>query len=193
MTGARTWATTALAVLVGVVVPPLSLAGWPGAGAASGSECRFSSEFTIYPGLSATPNSGAFSSVPATGRLECDGPVRGARPTGSGSFAATGRYGTADPDSCLSGGEGAALQSFVLPTAEGELAFTNAVTFTLQLLPGPEGEERAPLRRWLSGAIISGTFEGEAASGTFDVTALEGDCVTAPVTRVLFTARGQFR
>lgn len=190
MTGARTRAIAAGAAVITALV-----AGIPSpatAGAGPGTECRFGAEFTITPGLSATPNSGSFRSVPGMGRVDCDGPVRGVQPTGTGSFSAIGRYGTTDPDSCLSGGEGTAVQFFVLPTTRGQLAFTNTTTFIWRPLPGPDGQEQVPLRRWLSGALISGRFEGDAGSGTFDVVALEGDCFTAPVTRVLFTARAVF-
>lgn len=185
MSGRRALAAIAtVAAALAVAIPP-GLAGSGGSG--SGTTCRFASEFTIWPGLSVAPSSGSFASVSGTGTLECDGSVAGHHPTGRGTFGAVGRYGTEGPDSCLSGGEGTAVQSFTLPTAGGEVAITNPVTFTWRPLPRPVEWER-----WSSGALISGEFKGESASGTFEVAALEGDCVTAPVTRVLFTARGVF-
>jgi hypothetical protein len=194
MTGTRIGSIGAVAAMIAVVVAALTGASRAvAAGRGAGTVCRFATEFSISPGLSAFANSGSFTSIPGQGRLDCQGAVRGARPIGPGSFSAAGRYGTADPDSCLSGGEGTALQSFRLPTTDGELAFTNDVAFTWRPLPSSDGHDRAPLRRWLRGAVISGEFEGEAGSGTFEVVALEGDCVTAPVTRVAFTARAVFR
>lgn len=79
------------------------------------------------------------------------------------------------------------MQLFTLPTAGGEVTITNPITFTWRPLPDPEGWGGVP-----SGAMISGEFEGESVSGTFEVVALEGDCLTTPVTRVLLSGRGRF-
>ncbi len=137
----------------------------------------------MTPGLSLTSTSGAFTSGGETGAIVCSGSVEGRAVTGPGTFGAEGRYGTADGDSCVSGGEGSAVQSFTLATRDGALPVRSVITFAYQPVPGPGG----------SLALASGRFEGERFSGTFDVTLIEGDCVTRPVTRVRLDGRGMLR
>jgi hypothetical protein len=170
------------AVGVAVVAVPAG-AGRPSA--EPGTPCAFSAEFDIDPGLSVVPNSGTFTTGDETGTMDCSGPVDGRRPTGTGRFGAEGRYGTRDPDSCLIGGEGTAVQTFSIPTAEGARRVRNPITFTYHpVSTRPPGAGPGP------GPIAAGEFRGPRYSGTFDVTALKGDCVTAPVTRVRLDARG---
>lgn len=164
-------------VLAGIV----ALALVSGGGAAAESRptaCTFSGEFTLVPGLSLTPSSGEFTSGGQTGEIACDGPVEGNLPAGTGNFGADGRYGTDGPDDCQSPGEGDGVQSFTIPLAHGSLHMTNRFTFTDGILA--------------AGGLISGRFEGERFSGTFEITPTEGDCVTAPVTRVWLKGKGTF-
>lgn len=150
------------------------------------THCRFSAELVISPGLSVVPNRGSFSSGGPTGTVVCDGPVADRHVTGPGRFGASGRYGTADDDSCVSGGEGTVLQSFWLPTGRETVVIDNPATFTWALMGSAGAGDGVPP------ALISGAFRGPAASGTFEVHALEGDCVTRPVTRVALDGEGVF-
>jgi hypothetical protein len=170
----------ALVVTVAGVVPGMPVAE---AEADQLAPCRFRAEFDLAPGLSLTPTSGAFTSGGETGAITCSGSVNGHIVTGPGTFGAEGNYGTADGDSCVSGGEGSAVQSFTVPTSDGPAPVQNAITFTYRPAPGSGG----------SMSLASGRFHGERFSGTFDVTLIEGDCVTSPVTRVRLDGRGMLR
>ena len=69
------------------------------AGGAEETECKgVLKDIVVSPGLSTEPNSGVYHSSQKTGTIEC-GDLKG-------TFGIDGRYGTADPDSCQSGGEG---------------------------------------------------------------------------------------
>lgn len=149
----------------------------PGTQAQQGTTCTFAADFTISPGLSGEATSGTVSTGGEKGTMECDGPVRGKQPTGPGTFGAEGHYGTDGADTCASGGEGDAHQAFTLPTAERPNHVENDVTFTYGALSG--------------GAVVGGEFKSEEFSGTFEIQPTEGDCVTAPVTRVHLTAKGR--
>ncbi len=155
----------------------------PGATAPAPTVCRFEAEFTLSPGLGLVPTSGAFTSGGEQGTVSCDGPVDGARPTGAGTFGAAGDYRTPGPDGCSSG-EGTALQSFTVPTRDGPFRFTNAVRFTWHPEPALTGDPDAPL------AIAVGEFHGPEMSGTLVIIPEEGDCVTAPATRVVVHLEG---
>jgi hypothetical protein len=174
---------TALVAAVAWILAGMAVAG---AEAEQATPCRFTAEFDLDPGLSLAPTSGTFTSGGETGAITCSGAVDGRRVTGPGTFGADGNYGTADGDSCLSGGEGSAVQSFTLTTGEGPMPVRNAITFTYQPVPGMPGAATAP-------AVASGRFEGRRFSGTFDVILLKGDCVTSPVTRVRLDGRGVVR
>ena len=174
-------AVVAVVVWAGAARAP---AGAEGSAPAGTTPCSFSAEFDLDPGLSVQPNSGSFTTGGETGTMSCSGPVEGRQPSQPGTFGAEGRYGTTDPDSCLTGGEGTGVQSFTIPTEQGPVHVVNPITFTYHPVsstaPGP-----------IPGPIASGEFRGPRYSGTFDVTALKGDCVTGPVTRVRLTAQGR--
>jgi hypothetical protein len=174
---------TALVAAIAWFAPGLAAAG---AGTERATPCRFTAEFDMVPGLSLTPASGTFTSGGETGAITCSGPVDGRTVTGPGTFGADGSYGTIDGDSCVSGGEGSATQSFTLPAGDGPVPVRNAITFTYQPVPGVPGAAAAP-------PVASGRFEGRRFSGTFDVTVIQGDCVTSPVTRVRLDGRGMVR
>lgn len=155
---------------------PTGLGAGDAARGAESTPCTAEFDLTLSPGLSNTPSSGTFTSGGETGTVECRGTVNGRQATGPGTWGAEGRYGTVDPDSCTSGGEGEVIQSFTVPTADGNEHVVNEGTLTYGALEG--------------GGLISGTFEGPRFSGTFDVTPTEGDCVTAPITRIHVSLRG---
>jgi hypothetical protein len=77
----------------------------------------------------------------------------------------SGKYGTKDPDSCSSGGEA---------TSKGSYRFSDGseVTDEVEILYGP-----------FQGGVLGGSFKGPRSSGTFEVTAIEGDCVSKPITK----------
>ena len=75
----------------------------------------------------------------------------------------SGKYGTKDPDSCSTGGEGTSTNTF---------KFTDGtVTDEVEYTYGP-----------FQGGALAGSFKGSRSSGTFEVTSLEGDCVSKPIT-----------
>lgn len=89
-----------VALGLAAVVPTTVAAAAPAreSRAAAAVECIGEYVFDLAPGLSTTPSSGtSFSARP--GRLRCsDGRT--------GTIAFAGRYGTAGPADCTSGGEG---------------------------------------------------------------------------------------
>lgn len=138
------------------------------------THCTFSVTLSLSPGLSVVPTSGSFTSGGETGSFECDGPVRGATPTGPGTLGVEGRYGTEDPDTCFDG-EGEATFSLTFPTASGPAKRRNVLTLRYGLLsPGGPG----------------GSFSGKGFSGEGEVQPEEGNCFTEPVTRVSVRGRG---
>ena len=77
---------------------------------------------------------------------------------------------------CL-GGEGDGVQRLTVPERNGTAAVANRIRFVFSTTStaGP----------------MAGRFEGERFSGTFRVIPLAGDCVTAPVTRVMLQGEGR--
>jgi hypothetical protein len=137
----------------------LIVAAWaiPGAStpvAAESISCTAEGTFTANPGLSTTPSSGTFQSEPAT--LDCKGV--------KGTMTFAGKYGTKDPDSCSAGGEGISTNTYKF--TDGTV--TDEVDFTY----GP-----------FQGGAMGGSFKGAKSSGTFEVTGIEGDCVSKPLTK----------
>ena len=134
------------------------------------AECFIDKYNVLSPGLSLSPSSGsAVTTQP--GIIECHGKINGAAPSGDGQVTEVARYGTKDPDTCTSGGEGDGKLDISIPTSAGEQTFTAAFTFTY-------GE---PSTR---GGVVAGKFEGKGFHGTFDATPKKGDCITAPVTEI---------
>jgi hypothetical protein len=134
------------------------------------TECFIGKDDILSPGLSLSPSSGSVV-TPEPGNIECHGKVNGAAPTGDGQVTEVARYGTKDPDTCTSGGEGDGKFDISIPTEAGVQTFSVVFTFTY-------GE---PSTR---GGVVAGKFTGKGFHGTFDATPVKGDCVTAPVTRV---------
>jgi len=134
------------------------------------AECFVDKDDVLSPGISLSPSSGS-AVTPEAGVIECHGKINGAAPTGDGQITEVARYGTKDPDTCTSGGEGDGRYDISVPTSAGVQTFTAVFTFTY-------GE---PSTR---GGVVAGKVQGKGFHGTFDVTPKKGDCVTAPVTRV---------
>jgi hypothetical protein len=140
-----------------------------GATAQSRTNCEARATFTFTPGFWREGNSGTWTSDGETGTVTCDGPVNGKRPTGPGTYGASGRYGTEDPDDC-SNAEGDYQNSITIPTADGPERVTNRGAWRGGAFQG--------------GGAFGGTFTGQTADGSFEITPTEGDCVTRPVTKV---------
>jgi hypothetical protein len=174
------------ALLLAMLAP--AWLGSPGgvvaAGAASEAQCAFALDVTLSPGLSYQASSGTLTTGGPTGTEDCTGPVNGHEVTGPAVFSNDGRYGTRHPDSCAAGllgdGEGTAVEYRTFPTAAGDQHVTDRFTFHY-------GQPST------KGGVVSGTFEGDHCSGTFELTPTEGDCVTKPITKAHVTGHEIFR
>lgn len=145
-----------------------ALGGTGPVGAAS--ECTFSADIDVTPGLSAMPNTGSFTTNGPSGSFSCGG--------AGGTVGFSGVYGTKDPDSCggaFTGGN------------EGDGAFTISV-------PGPGTVADAFTFVYgtfsTSGGLVEGTFESERFSGRFQLLPTAGDCFSSPVTKARITGQG---
>jgi hypothetical protein len=134
------------------------------------TECFIGKDDVLSPGLSLSPSSGS-AVTPEPGNIECHGKVNGSAPTGDGQVTEVARYGTKDPDTCTSGGEGDGKMDISIPTKDGIQTFSVVFDFTY-------GE---PSTR---GGVVAGKFVGKGFHGTFDATPEKGDCISAPVTRI---------
>jgi hypothetical protein len=134
------------------------------------AECFISKDDVLSPGLSLSPSSGS-AVTPAAGVIECHGKINGAAPTGDGQVTEIARYGTKDPDTCTSGGEGDGRLDISIPPSDGVQTFSAVFTFSY-------GE---PSTR---GGVVAVKFQGQGVHVTFDATPEEGDCITAPVTKI---------
>lgn len=152
--------TTAALLSSGLVLAPSGQAQ-------QATECTGKALFTMAPGLSETPSSGTHNG--RNGTEDCNGPVQGETPTGPVAVEWDGRYGTVDPDTCSSGGEGWAVAYHYVPTANGTKVFRVIALFRYG---------------GVSNGIVSGTFEGDYFSGTLRITMpVNGDCVSSPMTK----------
>jgi hypothetical protein len=156
---------TAALLVSGLVAAPTS-------GADQGTECRGRATMTFDPGISEQPSSGIHHG--REGTADCNGRVRGEQPTGPVTIEWDGRYGTQDSDTC-SLGEGWGLATHTVPTADGSKSFK--VVFTYRYVRHADG-------------VVSGAFEGDYFSGTFEVEPLQGDCVGTAVTKAGVIFRG---
>lgn len=143
-----------------------------------GTPCTLEVDLVASPGISTQESSGRVTSYGETGTISCDGKVNGKQTTGPGTLGWEGRYGTQGGDTCSSGGEGDGVWSFTVPTSGGTEHVDQAVTLTY-----------GPLR----GGVFAVEFRSERFSGTGEVTPLEGDCVTKPITKVHFKGEGVLR
>lgn len=136
----------------------------------------------MSPGFSMSPSSEVFATPGGeTGTITCDGALDNKRSTGPGRIGVTdGRYGTEDPDTCTSS-EGSAIHSIIIPTDKGPATYKDVFTYRF-------GEVAVGRR----GPAV-GTFKGQRLSGTFNLSVIEGDCLTKPVTKARVSAEGIFR
>ena len=160
MTGRARLAIVGALIVAAWAIPGVST---PVAGAEPAS-CTAEGDFTVTPGLSTSPSSGTFTTGGESGTLSCKG-------GGNGNMGFDGRYGTKDPDTCSSGGEG---------TSKGVYKFSDGseVTDDVEVTYGP-----------FQGGALGGSFKGARSSGTFEVTPIEGDCVSKPLTKAHYVFR----
>jgi hypothetical protein len=160
---------TWLLALPAATLLALPLGGPTTAGAASGSPtCSFSAVVTLDPGLSRLPSAGTFA-TPAgrDGRYSCRGPYGwGKGPSGTAS--ATGRYGTADADTCADGGEGSGTLRLAGRTGDFTFKYGQLIN-----------------------RVAKGTFDSTHLAGTFTITALKGGCTGSRVTEVRLEGEGK--
>lgn len=156
---------------VGLLTAVLSTA--PVSGAQQPTECNTTTVLNFRPGLSETPGSGTYNA--REGTEECNGPIQGEQPTGPVSVDLDGRYGTSDPDTCSEGGEAWGVAKHNVPTKDGTKTFT--VIYTVKF-------------GGISGGLVSGTFNGDYFSGTFTFRPVQGDCISAPVTKAELKFKG---
>lgn len=149
-----------------------AVGGTPHVSAAE-TECTGTAEMAVSPGMSREPTSGIIRA--RNGTEHCTGAVNGADPTGDPAVEWDGRYGTRDGSTCASGGEGWGVAYHTVKTKDGPKVFRNVFTITYG---------------GLQNGLISGTFRGDYFSGTFTFRPLDGDCVTAPMTKVEARFRG---
>ena len=139
-------------------IPVLASVGVvPAAAQQQGTRCTAEYVVNLSPGLGSEPKSGVFHSDGESGAIDCHGR--------RGTFGGDDRYGTKDPATCTSGGEGWGVNSF---TIDGK---TIKNVFTMEF-------------GGISNGLSSGRFEGDRLSGTFNFAPVEGDCVTKPATSV---------
>jgi hypothetical protein len=141
-----------------------------------GTPCTFDFVIVLDPGLSMEGSTGRHFSD-GLGTIDCDGPVNGHPATGSGTLGEDGPYGTEDPDSCMAGGEGTGIDYLTIPTANGPQKIASEFTVTFGKLSN-------------EGGLFHGEFTGSRFNGTFEFRALEGDCVTSPVTKAAVRGQG---
>jgi len=151
-----------------------------GGGQVRRTPCTFEFDLLASPGLGILESSGTFTTNGETGTVACDGPVNGSQATGAGSVGTDLRYGTNGGDSCLSGGEFEGVTRSRSPPL-GEASTRPAPSLVpTTVRPGPAARFR-------------GEFHSERASGTFESTPVEGDCLTKPVTKFYVKVKGMCR
>jgi hypothetical protein len=164
--------------VIAVVLTTIALLPFAGTGPAQAKEqtpCSFKFNSDINPGLSNSGSSGTHKTGGETGTVDCKGKVNGKTPTGPGTFGVDGRYGTVDPDTCTSGGEGDGTMSLTIPTADGPQHVDAPFTFTYGALQN---------------GLFAVTFKGDQWSGTAEVRPTKGDCVSSSLTKMTAEGRG---
>lgn len=133
-----------------------SVAVVPAGAAEKGVPCTADFVVSLTPAMGADPVAGSWHSGGETGTIDCQGR--------KGTFGGDGRFGTKDPDTCTSGGEGWGVHSL---TIQGK---NTKSTFDYDF-------------GGFSNGLVSGKFQGESLSGTFTFTPVEGDCVKTPASK----------
>lgn len=147
----------------------------PTAQAKDQTPCSFKFDADVNPGLSDAPSSGTVTSKGETGTVTCQGKVNGKSVTGPGTFGTDGKYGTTDPDTCTSGGEGNGTMDLTVPTDDGPQHVTAPYNFTYGALQN---------------GVLAVTFKGETWSGTAEVRPTKGDCVSVPLSKMTAEGKG---
>ena len=153
-------------VIAAVLLDVLISAG-SGRAAPAPAVCDFSLEVLISPGLSLTPRSATYQGEGGT--VVCAGPGGGQKATGAGTLSGAGVLGLFTGAVCPQGVGGGTF-SLSIPTSDGQVERTDDSTFN-----------------WAGSA---GELSGERISTTFELTPLDGDCVSIPVTRAVIHMRG---
>ncbi|MFR9806011.1 hypothetical protein ACL02T_27540 [Pseudonocardia sp. RS010] len=133
-----------------------------------GPACTGEEVLQVSPGLSAlTPGTGRVDNAGVLGTETCLGDALGYTATGPIRIEHHIEYGVDRPSTCTDiSMKGYALHH--IPTADGVVTVRNDFVATL------------------------GAFQGEKFSGTYGFVPLEGDCVTAPLTKFKVVYAGYF-
>ncbi len=164
-----------------VVVASLHVAGPAPARAQQETVCAFTFEAAVSPGLTASAGKGTWTTNGDTGTVDCNGPVNGKQPTGTGRLAVDAIYGesSAEGDTCA-GGAGRGRYSFSLPTATGPVTVADDFTYRYGRIPPPgqPGLAEFRSRKW---------------SGTVEIVPTKGNCFETPMTAFKASGRGPFK
>jgi hypothetical protein len=163
----RTTTTVLTTALIGACVnAPAAVAA---AAVTTGTACIAEWDITISPGVGARPSFGRYGTAGEDGVITCQGPLNGHAVTGPGTWGAAGTYGTAaEQDDCL-GVHGPIRFTFAIPTDAGPRHGSTEGRFDYGLRHGPN-----PLGAQLDTPL---------ATGSYQFTPLQGDCLTQPLTR----------
>lgn len=145
------------AALLGVLVPAS-----PAQATRNFALCTLDFEVTISPGLSPAPTTATYMTDGDTGTVACRSLTAGDQVTRVGRLTAAGVIGLFGGGSCVEGIGGGTF-SFTFPTAGAPTTTTRDYAFSWA---GP-----------------TGNLTGSAMSGTFELAAVAGDCVSAAITR----------
>lgn len=145
----------------------------PAGAAPNVAACIWDFEVSITPGLSLTPAGETYTTGGETGTIDCRGFLAEQPVTGPGRIGTRGEFlGLLGGGICPQG-TGRGIHTATVPTAKGPVPVTDYYTFTF--------------------TGLAGEFRGTTMSGTFELRPLQGDCVTAPLTRVKLHVQGILR
>jgi hypothetical protein len=146
-----------------------------GAQVAAGTVCEYRHEVGFSPGMRlGEGGSGTFyRGQTFLGDIRCNGPFNGVVPTGPGYFTVAGSYGDMHPDTCLDS-TGPGVVTFTFPTASGPRSVTSNFRFHVLGSPGKPAE-----------GLIAMRVDGDNFVADESVSPVEGDCISAPMTRML--------
>ena len=124
--------------------------------------CTLDFEVAISPGLVPTPTTATYTTEGETGTVACQDLAGGNRVSRVGRLAAAGVVGLFGGATC-SEGIGGGTFTFTFPTADGPTRVASDYAFSWA---GP-----------------TGNLTGSTMSGTFELAAVAGNCVSAAITR----------
>lgn len=151
-------------LLVGAV--PTSPAG---VGQASRAVCTWTATYTVMPGITLSTANHHIDTHGPTGRIRCEGAIRGHEATSIGTVNDAGPL----RGNALQG-SGTSTQKVMIPTSGGTVTLVFKGTYTY----GPG-----------SGTKEYRTAAGDTFSGVFEFRPTEGDGVTTPVTEIIVKAQ----